>query len=411
MPKPLSDRSIALVKASIPALEAHGLAITNRMYARMFEVPMIKAMFNAAHQEGAAAQPKAVAQAVLAYAKNIDNLGALGDAVERIAQKHTAFTIQPEHYPYVGWALLAAIKDVLGEAATPEILAAWAEAYDFLADIFINREATLYANAKLAPGGWAGWRDFVVTETQDESTLIRSFILAPADGGAVKRHRPGQYLGLRLNIPGQGEVRRNYSISCAPNDRAYRITVKREPGTPAGLVSNWLHDHAKPGTRLALAAPAGDFFLDLATDKPVVLLSGGVGLTPMISMLEAIVAERPDLPTWFVHAAQNGSVHAMGAHVRELARKANVEAANVHVSIFYAEPAENDRLGEVYEQAGFITQGWLAANTPVKEATIYLCGPKPFMRAMVRALTALGVEAAQIRYEFFGPTDEILLAA
>jgi nitric oxide dioxygenase len=406
MPKPLSERSIALVKASIPALEAHGLAITNRMYLRMFEIPMIKAMFNSAHQEGDAAQPRAVAQAVLAYARNIDNPGALGAAVERISQKHAALDIQPEHYPYVGRALLAALTDVLGPAATPEILAAWGEAYAFLAEIFINREAAIYAEAKAAPGGWTGWRDFVVTETQDESALIRSFILAPADGGALKRHQPGQYLGLRLDIPGRGEVRRNYSISCAPNDRVYRITVKREPGAPAGLASNWLHDHATPGTHIALAAPAGDFVLDLHTERPVVLLSGGVGLTPMISMLETIVAERPDLPTWFVHAAQSGSVHAMGRHVRELAR-----AANVHIGIFYAEPGQTDRIGEVYEQAGFVTEHWLGANTPVAEATFYVCGPKPFMRVMIHALTALGVGADRIRYEFFGPADQMLLAA
>lgn len=406
MPEPLSERTVALVKASIPALEAHGVAITNRMYERMFENPTIKAMFNSAHQEGSAAQPKAVAQAVLAYAKNIDNLGALGSAVERITQKHAALNIQPEHYPHVGRALLGAIADVLGPAATPEILVAWGEAYGFLANIFISREASIYAETRAAPGGWTGWRDFVVTDAQDESSLIRSFILTPADGGLVKRHQPGQYLGLLLSVPGTGEVRRNYSISCAPNDRFYRITVKREPGSPAGVVSNWLHDHAEQGTHLVLAAPAGDFVLDPHADKKVVLLSGGVGLTPMISMLETIVAERSGLPTWFVHAAQNGSVHAMGSHVRDLAR-----SANVRVSIFYAEPEADDRLGEVYEHAGFVTEKWLAANTPVADGTFYLCGPKPFMRAMMHALTVIGVGADRIRYEFFGPADEILLAA
>ena len=406
MSQPLSERTIALVKASVPALESNGVAITNRMYARMFENPMIKAMFNTAHQTGDGSQPKAVAQAVLAYARNIDNLGALGGAVERIAQKHTALDIRPEHYPHVGRALLAAIKDVLGVAATDEILAAWGEAYQFLADIFINREKAIYAETEAAPGGWSGWRDFVVAETRQESSIIRSFILKPADGGLVKRHRPGQYLGLLVNIPGSGEVRRNYSISSAPNEHSYRITVKREPGAPAGLVSNWLHDHAKPGLHLKLAAPAGDFVLDAEKGEKVVLLSGGVGLTPMISMLETIVAEHPHLPTWFVHAAQNGSVHAMGRHVRDLARK-----GDVRVSIFYAEPRDEDHIGEVYEQRGFITEKWLAASTPVADGIFYVCGPRPFMRAMIRALAALGVGADRIRYEFFGPADEILLAA
>ena len=133
------------------------------------------------------------------------------------------------------------------------------------------------------------------------------------------RHRPGQYLTFALDVPGAGHLKRNYSISCAPEDRAYRITVKREasPGIPPGIASNWLHDHAGPGTMLQVAPPAGEFFLDERDDSPVVLLSGGVGLTPMVSMLEHIVRSGSGRPTWFIHGAENGRVHAMGEHVRD----------------------------------------------------------------------------------------------
>ena len=214
----------------MPALEAHGLTITKRMYERLFQNAAIRDLFNQSHHGETGSQPKALAQAVLAYARNIDNLGVLAGAVERIAQKHVALNILPEHYPYVADALLGAIGDVLGEAATPEICAAWGEAYWFLAELLIGREATIYRDLPAKPGGWNGWRDFVVESVTQESETIRSFVLVPADGGPVLRHQPGQYLGFLFDLPGRGVLKRNYSISCAPNDRAYRITVKREAG-------------------------------------------------------------------------------------------------------------------------------------------------------------------------------------
>ena len=141
MPRPLGENTIRIVKATVPALEAHGLAITRRMYERMFQNPEIRDLFNQSHHGETGSQPRALAAAVLAYAQNIDNLGVLGHAVERIAQKHVGLNILPEHYPHVATSLLGAIQDVLGEAATPEILTAWGEAYWFLAELLIGREA------------------------------------------------------------------------------------------------------------------------------------------------------------------------------------------------------------------------------------------------------------------------------
>ncbi|HVZ09691.1 NO-inducible flavohemoprotein [Rhodopila sp.] len=412
----LTSETIALVKATVPALEQHGLAITRRMYERMFQDPAIRDLFNQSHHQDAA-QPKALAAAVLAYARNIDNLGVLGGAVERIAQKHVALNILPEHYPHVATSLLGAIADVLGEAASPEVLGAWGDAYWALADILIGREAAIYRDLATRPGGWNGWRDFVVESTEEESSIIRSLILVPADGGAVLRHKPGQYLGFALDLPGLGTVRRNYSISCAPNGRAYRITVKREaePNVPPGAASNWLHDKAVPGTVLRVAAPAGDFFLDapagaaidaghpVDAGKPVALVSGGVGLTPMVSMLETIAAEQPDRPVWWVHGARNGRVHAMREHVRTLGRR----IATFHATTFYDTPLPEDRQGEDYEARGMIPVDMLVQATP-SDTMFYLCGPKPFLRHQVRGLVASGVSTARLRYEFFGPADDIL---
>ena len=150
---------------------------------------MIRELFNQSHHGDSGSQPKALAAAIIAYAHNIDQLAALAPAVERIAQKHVGLQILPEHYPYVAEALLGAIKDVLGDAATGEVLSAWGEAYWFLANILIGREKQLYHETETSPGGWTGWRDFVIADKRRESEIITSFVLKPQDGKPVMRHR------------------------------------------------------------------------------------------------------------------------------------------------------------------------------------------------------------------------------
>ncbi|TKD51521.1 NO-inducible flavohemoprotein [Sphingomonas baiyangensis] len=403
MSRTLSEQTIAIVKATVPALEAHGLDITRAMYARLFQDPAIRDLFNQSHHGETGSQPKALAAAVLAYAQNIENLGVLAEAVERIAQKHVGLQILPEHYPAVATALLAAIKDVLGDAATNEILEAWGEAYWFLADILIGREAQLYETLTDQPGGWRGWRDFAVVEKHQESEIITSFVLRPVDGGAVVRHKPGQYLTLWLDIPGEHPLKRNYSISAAPNGETYRISVKREP---QGIASGWLHDHVEVGATLKVSVPAGEFFLADAAERPIVLLSGGVGLTPMVSMLESLVREGASVPIHYVHGTLNGSTHAMRDYVRALAE----QSSDVRVTTFYQQPRTEDVQGRDYDQEGLITGDWLRANTSFAAANYYLCGPKPFLRAFVGELTLAGVPRDRIHFEFFGPADELMAA-
>lgn len=403
MSQSLSERTIALVKATVPALEAHGLDIVREMYSRMFQNPDIRDLFNQSHHGDAGSQPRALTAAILAYANNIDNLGALAPAVERIAQKHVGLQILPEHYPHVGEALLGAIKAVLGDAATEEILAAWAEAYGFLAKILMAREDRIYHELADADGGWTGWRTFTVSEVKPESSVITSFILRPVDGRGVIRHRAGQYLTFWLEIPGHPPIKRNYSISNAPNGESYRISVKREP---QGLASGWLHDHAKAGTVLKVAPPAGEFFLPEHPERPVVLLSGGVGLTPLVAMLETVVERYPGLAVHYVHGTHDRETHAMRNHVRELAG----HRTNVQVSDFHQTPLADEVAGRDYDHAGIITEEWLLANTPAGEAEYYICGPRPFLRASVSALSLGGVPSDRIHYEFFGPADELLAA-
>lgn len=404
MTEPLSAATIAIVKATVPALAEHGTAITTAMYARLFQDEHIKALFNHANQGESGAQVHALAAAILAYAQNIENLGVLVPVVERIAYKHVGYHILPEHYPYVANALLAAIKEVLGDAASDEILAAWGEAYWFLANILKAREVVLRDEIMASEGGWTGWRRFVVAEKIRESSVITSFVLRPEDGGPVLRHKPGQYLTFRLKPDGSPDLKRNYSISCGPNDDHYRISVKREENGQGG--SRFLHDSIEEGDVLESTPPAGDFFLSDAPQRPVVLLSGGVGLTPMVSMAEAIVQDHPHVEAHYVHGTVNSDTHALDREVRELAKGCQ----NLHVSTFYSAPQQCDVLGESHQGEGFISIDWLRENTPLTQADVFLCGPKPFLRAFVAELALAGVPSDRIHYEFFGPADELMAA-
>jgi nitric oxide dioxygenase len=404
MSKPLSETTIAIVKATVPALAAHGPAIIGEMYARLFQDAQIRALFNQSNQGEGGAQVNALAAAILGYARNIGSLDVQAPAVERIAQKHIGYNILPEHYPYVAKALLGAIEHVLGDAASPDVLAAWGEAYWFLAEILKGREQVIRAEIEAVEGGWTGWRDFVVAERVRESAVITSFVLRPADGGKVIPHKPGQYLTFTLTPKGQPVMKRNYSISSGPSSETYRISVKREAKGQGG--SKYLHDQVDAGSILKVAPPAGDFFLAEDQSRPVVLLSGGVGLTPMVSMVEAIAAGRPDLEVHYVHGALNSSTHAMDAHIRAIARR----HGRISVVTFYSEPAAGDMLGRSHDVEGMVTTEWLAANTLLREADIYLCGPRPFLRAFVGGLSLAGVPAQRIHYEFFGPADEPLAA-
>ncbi len=399
-----SPRTIELVKATVPALEAHGLELTQHFYRRMFSHdPELKNIFNMGNQAGGH-QQQALANAVLAYARNIDNPAALAPVASRIAHKHASIGIRAEHYPIVGGHLLASIREVLGTAATDEIVAAWAEAYQALAELLIAAEAELYRAAATQPGGWDGWRDFVVARKEPESELITSFYLVPADGGRLPPFVPGQFVSLVLYLPELGhEQIRQYSLSEAPNGEYFRISVKREGADPAGLVSNRLHESVGVGDAVRLSPPYGDFYLHEDRDTPVVLVSGGVGLTPMVSMLNAL--EGTSRRVVFVHGARNGRVHALKGHVERIA----AERAHVEHIVFYDAPAAEDVCGRDFHFEGVIELGRVRPRVELPDADYYLCGPLPFMLKQRDTLLGWGVARERIHYEVFGP-DQLVAA-
>lgn len=391
----LSNEHIAIVKSTVPLLEAGGEALTTHFYRIMLaEYPQVRPLFNQAHQ-ASGDQPRALANGVLMYAKHIDRLQALGPLVGQIVQKHVSLQILPEHYPIVGSCLLRAIREVLGaEVATDAVIAAWAAAYGQLADLLIGAEEEVYAATERAAGGWRGGRAFRVVGKVRESEEITSFHLQPADGGALLDFIPGQYIGLRLWLDGE-EVRRNYSLSQAANGRDYRISVKREP---RGQASNLLHDHLHIGDTVDIMPPAGDFFLQEVTDTPVVLISAGVGLTPMLSMLNHLLAEGPDMDIRWLHACEHGAHHAFRDEIRAKSR----QHGKLESRIWYREPGEQDVKGEDYDFSGTLALEQVTDLIPA-DAHYYFCGPVPFMKAVKAQLENVGVPAERMHYEVFGP--------
>lgn len=391
----ITEHQIQLVKTTAPLLKQAGETLTRHFYGIMLnEYPQVRPLFNQANQ-ASGDQPRALANAVINYAIFIDRLDQITAVVRQIVHKHAALQILPEHYPIVGACLLRAIRDVLGEAiASDEVIAAWAAAYQKLADILMAAEEEIYQANQAASGGWRGARTFVVSRKQHESREICSFYLRPKDGRPVLKHECGQYLGIRLMVKGQ-DVRRNYSISNSPDGVHYRISVKREPG---GVVSNYLHDEIDVGSELEVFAPAGEFVLD-ESSLPLVFITAGVGITPSISMVEKARSAGRDIT--FIHFARNAAVHAFKDWLAEVSRI----APGLRSYVCYSEPEAGDQADATGVATGELLRQWAPNLT---DSQVYFLGPKPFMKAVYVLLRELRVPEEKINFEFFGPASALI---
>lgn len=309
--------------------------------------------------------------------------------------------IKPEHYPIVGKYLLLAMKDVLGDAATDEVIDAWGKAYNVIADVFINVEKEMYAENIATNGGWNDFREFRVIKKNPESKVVTSFYLAPVDGKPLMKHLPGQYISIKATIPGQTYKHiRQYSLSCAPGADMYRISVKREEAKgnySDGIVSLYLHDIVEEGDVLELSAPSGDFLLNTKDTRPLVLLSRGVGLTPVMSMLEDIIKTQPGREVHFVYATYSSEFHAMKERMLEIEK----EHPNVTIHFVYNRPLKEDT-GSFHHE-GYVDEILLKEILPTSNADFYFCGFEDFMRTVNRALVQYGVKDEDIHFEYFGP--------
>ena len=389
----LPQETIDIVKSTVPVLEQHGQTITTVFYKNMFEAhPELLNIFNQANQSQGR-QQNALASLVYAAAENIDNLEAVLPAVVQVAHKHKSLNITPDHYPIVGNYLLGAIKEVLGDAATPEIIGAWGEAYEVIASVFIGIEKDMYQEAEQMDGGWKTFKEFEISDKVVESDVITSFYLKPIDGKVLPSYKPGQYITLRVTIPGEEyTVNRQYSLSQAPTGDAYRISVKREDDiAPNGVMSVNLHNNITIGDTVEVSVPAGVFHLDTESTNPVTLISGGVGITPMISMYESIAKNTPDRSVAFLHSARTRGHQAFN----DLLNTLNSSMAASTYSVLYSDEGD-----------GFMTRDYLASNV-VEGSDIYVCGPPPFLQSVMRDLYALGIPEEKIHFEFFGPAVEL----
>lgn len=386
-----SVQTIDIVKATVPVLEEHGATITTVFYKNMFnEHPELLDIFNETNQK-LGRQQTALATTVLAAAKNLDKLETLLPQVTQISHKHRALQILPEHYPIVGHHLLGAIKEVLGEAANDDIINAWSEAYDEIADVFIQLEETMYKQAL-----WDGFATFKVVEKSAVATDIAAFTVIPVDENQVIdldkfTLTAGQYITVKTDPTDSDNLAlRHYSLYSAHTDEGIKFAVRRDNRNEHyGLVSNYLHDEVEVGDTILLSAPAGDFALnqDLMgqNDIPLVLISAGVGVTPILSMLEAQIASNPKRPIIWAYACQNEQHHAFDKQVNQLL----ASAKDVEKQVFY------------FDSGKLLDDRYLA--TLPEPADIYVCGSMPFMESIIDGLTALNHGLDKVHYEPFGP--------
>ncbi|AMO57780.1 dihydropteridine reductase [Endozoicomonas montiporae] len=398
----LSAETVQTVKATVPVLEEHGVAIVEYFYKDMLsENPELLNVFNAANQRSGR-QQAALTGAIYAYAANIDNLDALTSTVQRIAYKHVSFNILPEHYGIVGRHLIKAMAHVLGDKASSRILDAWSEAYNYLASLFIDVEKTIYHEKENAEGGWRGTRPFRIRRKEKESDLITSFYLEPVDGKPVAHFYPGQYISIYIR-PDDYDFHciRQYSLSDAPNGKHYRISVKREGSEASkGLISHYLHDSLNVDDIVQLSPPVGDFFLDPEETTPVVLLSGGVGQTPVLSMLNTLTINKSDRPIRYVHNAINSQVHAFGKHTRALSSQHN----NIKQFLFYDAPTQHC---SGHDFTGSLDMDSIRQDIQLPGAHYYFCGPAGYLSMINSTLKSWGIPESHIHYEIFGPDHSV----
>ncbi|MFI7741972.1 globin domain-containing protein [Kocuria rhizosphaericola] len=393
----LSDTSYPVVKATLPVVGENIQEIAQRFYAHMFgEHPeLLDGLFNRGNQADGR-QQQALAGSVAAFAGYLVNKPTeLPDhLLSRIAHKHVSLGLHPDQYQIVHDNLMWAIVDVLGDAVTPEVAAAWDEVYWLMANMLINQERGLYDAVRLSPE--TVWRTWRVVEKIPETEDVVTFVVERVDEREVKRSLPGQYVTLKMEMPDGVQQPRQYSLTRADDGHHRRFAVKRVRGngTPAGEMSTLLHETVQVGDEVVLSVPSGDVVLEYS-DRPLVLASAGIGVTPMAGMLSHLVKDGSQRTVRFFHADTSPETFALRGQIEE-----DLGALqDGSLTAWFEQPAgTGQRSGD--EREGFMD---LRAMDLPNDAQYYLCGPLPFMQAVRSALIARGVPARDIQYEVFGP--------
>ncbi|KAK4218271.1 globin-like protein [Rhypophila decipiens] len=403
----LTYHQTKLVKNTIPVLREHGERISTIFYRTMLtEHPELNDYFNGVNLKNGR-QPRALTAVILNFAANINNISELIPKFERMCNKHCSLGIKPEHYDVVGKYLIQAFGEVLGPAMTPEVLAAWTKAYWVLAKMLIGREQQLYKDFE----AWSAWRPFKIDRVVQETDDVHSFYLVPQDGRRLPKYQPGQYVSVQIQVPGGYLQSRQYSLSDAWSEKHYRISVKRDEGSQysnsvsksyqnPGIVSNILINYMKVGSVLSISHPAGEFFLDTANDSnvPLVLISAGIGITPMISITNTVLLTQPGRQISFIHGSRR--TIPFEEHIAQLRRK----NANFHSKVFKSHPSDGDRPGSSYDydcRLDLAKLSDLDLFLHNSGAEYYICGPEQFMVDSSAYLVSRGVHRSRIKIELF----------
>ena len=393
----LSDRSRPVVEATLPAIGANIAVIAERFYQHLFEASpeLLDGVFNRGNQaEGS--QQTALAGSVAAFAtalvRSPEQLPE--HLLSRVAHKHASLGIRPDQYQTVHDHLFWAIADVLGEAVTPEVAAAWDEVYWLMAFALVNQERGLYSARGVRPE--TVWRPWRVAEKVPETADVTTFVVERVDDRIVKTSLPGQYVTVNVSMPDGVRQPRQYSLTRADDGRHRQFSVKRVRGdaTPDGEVSNLLCDSVDVGNVLAMSVPFGDVVLD-DSGHPVVFASAGIGVAPMAGMLSHLVQAGSRLPITLLHADVDEQSFPLRRQVVDDIR--GLPNADIHV--WYERGARTELpLDGVHAGVMDLDEIDLPAD-----AGYYLCGPVPFMQAIRGALQKRGVAPKDIQYEVFGP--------
>ncbi|MEV3928091.1 MULTISPECIES: globin domain-containing protein [unclassified Streptomyces] len=390
----LSDTSTATVRATLPAVGAAVEDIADLFYRNLFDAhpELLRDVFNRGNQ-ASGAQRSALAGSIAAFATHlVQHPGTRPDVMlARIANKHASLGITAPQYAIVHTHLFTAIAEVLGDAVTSEVAAAWDEVYWLMANALIAAEERLYAQQGVTAGDV--WREWTVTSRTEDTPDVATFRITPADGTPAPAFRPGQYVSVQVELPDGAHQIRQYSLTGAPGPGPRSFSVKRVRGGegPEGEVSAHLHSRLRAGDRLRVSAPYGDLVLD-GSDAPLLLASAGIGCTPILSMLEDLAENGHRSPVTVVHGDRSPADHPL--RVRHKALTDELPGGSAHFWYEVPEP------GRPAERTGRVDLSGLKVE-PGTHA--YLCGPLPFMRAVRSQLLDRGVAPADIHYEVFGP--------
>src|SRR3954451_16245406 len=393
----LSEKSRPVVAATLPVVGENIDEIAKRFYGHMFgEHPdLLDGLFNRGNQaEGT--QQRALAGSVAMFADALVNHPEHlpYHLLSRVAHKHASLGLRPEQYQVVYENLMWAIGDVLGDAVTPEVAAAWSEVYWLMAFALTHMERGLYSARGVRPE--IVWRDWQVEEKHRETDDVVTFRVKRIDDRPVRTSLPGQYVSVKMRMPDGVHQPRQYSLIRADDGEHRSFAVKRVhgDGTPDGEVSNLLFDTVDVGDRLTLSVPYGDVVLD-DSGRPVVFASAGIGVAPMAGMLSHLAAAGSHLPITLLHADLDEGSFALRQQVLDDVRK----LPNASLHVWYENGADGDL--PVDSRHGGIMN--LDDVQLPENAYYYLCGPLPFMRGIRGVLLDRGVSPADIQYEVFGP--------